>query len=278
MNLPADSQPEKNLACKCLLTTFIFLLCLNNTAYADDQQPHSYPEILMGDVKHILTAPTRWQDQDWQNLEQAAVSVAGVAVILDRPIRDEMRRHAPNNGFMLQMERFGGEYSLGVLGGFYLAGAIGNNDKATAVAQDGLAASIIASGMITPAIKFITGRARPRENAGIAKFHPFSIGYSLDSSFPSGHTTQAFAVASVIANHYDETWVTCSSYTIASMVGVARSYHDAHFASDVMAGALIGTLVGKSIVAYNKPMRSAKISLLPEFTPQLVGMRLTANF
>ena len=88
-----------------------------------------------------------------------------------------MRRHAPNhNRFLLNAERFGAEYSLGVLGRFYLAGALGNNDKASAVAQDGLAASLIASGPVTPTIKFITGRARPRENVGIAKFHTFSMG------------------------------------------------------------------------------------------------------
>ncbi|HSM98626.1 MAG TPA: phosphatase PAP2 family protein [Gallionella sp.] len=232
----------------------------------------------MGDVKHVLTAPTRWQDQEWQNLGLAAVGVIGVAAIIDRPVRDEMRRHAPNNNrFMLKVERFGAEYSIGVLGGFYLAGVIGN-ETAADVARDGLAASIIASGMITPTLKFITGRARPRENAGIAKFHPFSIGYSPNSSFPSGHTTQAFALASVIANHYEETWVTCASYSVAGLVGVARSYHDAHFASDVLSGALIGTLVGKSVVAHNKPQHARNVVVLPEIAPGSVGVRLTGSF
>jgi hypothetical protein len=279
VNHPADSQPDIRLACKGLLSTFVFLLCLNGIAYANDQALPSYPEIVVDDVKHVLTAPSRWKEQDWQNLGLATVGVIGAAAILDRSIRDEMRRHAPNNnGFMLGVERFGAEYSLAVLGGFYVAGAVGNNNTATAVAQDGLAASIIASGIITPTIKFITGRARPRENAGTATFHPFSTNYSSNSSFPSGHTTQAFALASVIANHYNETWVTCSSYTVAGLVGAARSYHGAHFASDVLAGALIGTLVGKSVVAHNKSLRSRKVVLLPEVGPGLIGVRLTSSF
>jgi membrane-associated phospholipid phosphatase len=258
---------------------FVFLLCLNGTAHADDALPLSYVDLLIGDVKHVLTAPVRWEQPEWQNFGLAAFSVIGVAAIADRPISDEMRRHAPNNnGFMLGVERFGAEYSLVVLSGFYLTGALGNNDTSSAVAQDGLAASIIASGIITPAIKFITGRARPRENTGIAKFHPLSMDYSSNSSFPSGHATEAFALASVIANHYDETWVAYSSYAVAGLVGVARSYHGAHFASDVLAGALIGTLVGKSVVAHNKPMRTGKVVLQPEFAPQLVGVRITANF
>lgn len=262
-----------------LLCAGILQLCLSGTAGADDSPPPSYPEILVDDVKHVLTAPARWQEQEWKNFGLATISVIGVAAIADRPISDEMHRHAPNNnGFLLGVERFGAEYSLAVLGGFYLAGAIGNNDNAVSVAQDGLAASIIASGIITPTIKFIAGRARPRENAGIATFHPFSTNYSSNSSFPSGHATQAFALASVIANHYDETWVTCSSYTVAGLVGVARSYHGAHFASDVLAGALIGTLVGKSVVAHNKSLRSRKVVVLPEIAPGLVGVRITGSF
>lgn len=265
--------------CKYLLGTGIFLICLNVAARADDTQTPAYPEILVDDVKHVLTSPARWEDQDWKNLALAAAGIVGVGAILDGPVRDEMRRHAPNdNPFLHNVERFGAQYSFAVLGGFYVAGAIGNNDTAVAVAQDGLAASIIATGIITPTIKFITGRARPRENLGIAAFHPFSLSYSSNSSFPSGHTTQAFAVASVIANHYDGTWVAYSSYTVAGLVGVARIYHDAHFTSDVVAGALIGTLVGKSVVAHNQSLRSGKVAILPEIAPGFIGVRFTGNF
>ena len=261
-----------------LLSGIVLALLLAGTARADGI-PYSYPAVLADDVKHVLSAPARWQEAEWQYLGLAAVGVIGVAAIADGPVRDEMARHAPNdNRFMRNVERFGAQYSLGVLGGFYLAGAIGNNDTATAVAQDGLAASIIASGIITPAIKFVTGRARPRENLGVAHFHPFSLSYSSNSSFPSGHTTEAFALASVISSHYEETWVACASYSVAGLVGVARSYHGAHFASDILTGALIGTLVGKSVVAHNKSLRSGKVVLLPEITPGSIGVRLTSHF
>ncbi|MBI5437034.1 MAG: phosphatase PAP2 family protein [Nitrosomonadales bacterium] len=243
------------------------------TAHAADSGP-SYPEMLWGDVKHVVADPSRWEKPEWQNFGLAALAIAGTAAIVDRPLRDEMRRQPGASTFMRDVERFGAGYSLGVLGGFYLAGAAGNNDRALAVAQDGLAASLIASGIVTPVLKYATGRSRPRETPDIAHFRPFSGA----ASFPSGHTTQAFAVASVISAYYDETWVKCSSYTVAGLVGVARSYHDAHFASDVLAGALIGTLVGQSVVAYNQPRRSGKVVLLPEVTPGLAGVRLAGNF
>lgn len=265
-------------ACTQLYRLGVLLLCLNGAVHADNIQPVAYTEIVSDDVKHILTSPRRWQEPEWKNLGIAIVGVLGVGALADRPIRDEMRRHAPNNNrFMLDAERFGAEYSVLTVGGFYLVGALGNATSAE-VAQDGLAASLIASGLITPTIKFIAGRARPRENAGVANFHPFSLGHSTNSSFPSGHTTEAFALASVIANHYEETWVTCASYTTASLVGVARSYHDAHFASDVLAGALIGTLVGKSVVTHNKQLRSRQVVLLPEIATGLVGVRMVSVF
>lgn len=261
------------------LCTGVLLLGVICTAHAADTAP-SYPEILVDDVKHVITAPARWEEQEWRDMGLAAFGIAGVAVLLDRPIRDEMRRHAPNDSsFMLQIERFGKEYSLALLGGFYVAGALGNDEKAAAVAEDGLSAILISSGIITPAVKYVTGRSRPRDNDGVANFHWFSKGYqSSNSSFPSGHATHAFALAGVFSSHYDEKWVAWTSYTTAGLVGVARSYHGAHFASDILTGALIGTLVGKSVVAHNKPMRSGQALLLPEIAPGLVGVRLVSKF
>jgi hypothetical protein len=72
--------------------------------------------------------------------------------------------------------------------------------------------------------------------------------------------------------------VSCASYSVAGLVGVARSYHGAHFASDILAGALIGTLLGKSVVEHNKSLRPGKVMLLPEITTGSIGVRLTSNF
>lgn len=237
----------------------------------------SYPDLLQDDIRYVALAPTRWEKQEWTNFGWASMAVVGTALVVDGPLRDEMRRQPGNSNFMLYIERFGAEYSIGVIGGFYLAGSLADNSTALMVAQDTLTASIIASGMITPAIKIMTGRSRPYEEAGTHNFQ--SLGASnLNSSFPSGHTTEAFTLASVISAHYDETWVKGSAYTVATLVGVARSYHDAHFASDVLAGALIGIWVGRSVVAHNQSRRTGSMILLPETSEDLFGLRLSGNF
>jgi len=250
----------------------LLALCFTHRASAAEL---SYPEILIDDVKHVVTAPARWEEAEWHKAGWASLAVVGTALAIDRPLRDEMRRHSGDNAFITQVERFGAQYAAGVVGGFYIVGALADDKTSMQVAQDGIAASLIASGIITPAIKLVAGRSRPRDNEGAYNFKPFSNG---NSSFPSGHTTEAFALASVIANHYDETWVTCASYSIAGLVGLARSYHQAHFASDVVAGAMIGTLVGKSVVTHNQTLRSGKVALLPYVTPGMVGVRMAGSF
>jgi membrane-associated phospholipid phosphatase len=255
-----------------LFLVALLALCVAHKVNATEL---SYPELLIDDVKHVVTAPARWDDVEWRRAGWASLTVVGTALVIDHPLRDEMRHHTGDNAFMTQVERFGMQYAAGVVGGFYLVGILTDDENSRQVAQDGIAASLIASGIITPAIKLVTGRSRPRDEVGVYHFKPFTNG---NSSFPSGHTTEAFAVASVVANHYEETWVTYTSYSIASLVGLARTYHRAHFASDVVAGAMIGTLVGKSVVAYNAELRSKKLVLLPDFSQGLIGVQIIGRF
>jgi membrane-associated phospholipid phosphatase len=266
---------------KCCYTTCALLGCFAallfcNTAYAAET-PASYPDLLLDDITHVITAPSRWQSEEWKNFGWASLAVASTAAVIDAPLRDEMRRQPGDSTFLLYIERFGAEYSIGVVGGFYLAGSMSDDDKAKTVAQDALTASIIASGMITPAIKIVSGRSRPYENTGTNDFQ--GLGASKrNSSFPSGHTTEAFALASVISAHYDETWVTASAYSIAGLVGIARTYHDAHFASDVLAGAFIGNWVGTSVVNYNQQNHAKNIVFFPETTQDIIGVHIYGQY
>ena len=124
---------------------------------------------------------------------------------------------------------------------------------------DSAIASILASGIITAASEFVD-----RVLTGPTGRYPFS---GSDNSFPSGHATQAFAVASVISAHSDQVWVSVTAYTIAGLVGFARIYHNAHWTSDVTAGALIGTFVGRGVVALNKKLRAGDTTVRIAFAP-----------
>ena len=237
---------------------------------------NSYPELLLDDIQFVLTEPARWQSTEWKNSAWAGLAVVATAAFIDAPLRDEMRRQPKDIPFM-NIERFGADYSVGVVAGFYLVGSLAENETAVSVAQDALTASIIASGLITPAIKLATGRSRPYENMGTNDFNSLGAA-SPNSSFPSGHTTEAFALASVISSHYDATWIKVTVYTVASLVGIARTYHDAHFASDVVAGAFIGNWVGLSVVSHHQQSKGVNIMLRPEITQDIIGLRLAGKF
>ena len=70
------------------------------------------------------------------------------------------------------------------------------------------------------------------------------------TSFPSGHTTQAFAAATFLSEEYKDRykWMPYASYTAASSVGLLRVANNRHYISDVLVGAGIGLLSMK--VAY----------------------------
>lgn len=79
-------------------------------------------------------------------------------------------------------------------------------------------------------------------------FHTLRPDGSTHNSFPSGHTTQAFAAATFLSEEYKDTykWMPYASYTIASSVGLLRIANNRHYISDVLVGAGIGFLAMKA--------------------------------
>ncbi len=208
----------------------------------------SLPHLVRVDLRDVLGAPLSWRGPQWERFSFAVAGI-GAAALLDRTVRDaELRDHNHvTDQVAKDFERFGTTYAFGVLGSFYLVGAVRDDARARSVGEDGAIASLIAGGIVTPVLKFAVGRKRPRDTDKTFDVKPFSGA----SSFPSGHATEAFAVASVIATRYDSGWVKGVAYGSAALVGFARIHHQAHFLSDVTAGALIGTAVGRAVVHRN---------------------------
>jgi membrane-associated phospholipid phosphatase len=227
-----------------------------------------FATLVKNDAAEIATAPLRWDRSDWMKLGLGALAVGGAA-LLDEEVRKsiDLGSNDTTRSIAKAIEPLGGEYSWGVIGGFFLAGKLLDNDKATAVARDSLASSLIAAGAITPLLKYTIGRRRPSETP-----ETFTLGGGV--SFPSGHTTQAFAIASVVASHYDSLWVKVGAYTLAGLVGWSRMETKSHYASDVVAGALIGIVVGKAVVRLHESQRF-RISASPSVNRGSAGVALT---
>ena len=118
--------------------------------------------------------------------------------------------------------------------------------------------SVVMAEMVTSAAKAAAGRARPVQDPDDPFNYNFARGLKHDGyrSMPSGHTTAAFAAASAATSEVGAHWarhkllVGITLYTAAGLVGLSRMYNNQHWASDVVAGAAVGTFSGWKVVGY----------------------------
>lgn len=197
-------------------------------------------------TKKTLGSPLHWSKAQW-----LAVPAAGLALVTlsgaDEPVNDAFDRNHPGGAdrVLSAIEPLGAQGGIATVVGGYLVGLALDVPALRRAGVEAAASSVVASGIVTPALKRLVGRSRPWQGRGAFAFHPLTG----NESFPSGHTTQAFAAASVFAAEAHPLWAKALIYGVAGGVATARLYHDAHFLSDVAAGATIGTVVGRSVVA-----------------------------
>lgn len=96
--------------------------------------------------------------------------------------------------------------------------------------------------IVVELVKALVRRPRPIFQVTQARI----VGYqAIGRSFPSGHTSQAFFMATLLASHFHASvWVVFLLYFIALLVGITRMYVGAHYPRDVLAGAILGSAWG----------------------------------
>ena len=110
---------------------------------------------------------------------------------------------------------------------------------------------------------------------------------SSKTSFPSGHTTTAFAAAEFLFMEYKDVspWYGIAGYIAATATGVMRLYNNKHWVSDVVAGAGFGILSTKlaywiypSIKKKLFKEKNIQTMILPYYIPGSGGLSLVQNF
>lgn len=103
----------------------------------------------------------------------------------------------------------------------------------------GLAISIINIAVFR-LVKTVMERPRPVT----LKSRPLKYRMIDDFAFPSGHATVAFGVSFIVANAYPELWwAGFGAYFASIIIGLSRIFVKEHYPSDVVGGAILGTLV-----------------------------------
>ena len=181
----------------------------------------------------------RW----WQPM--LVVGEAAALMLVDGPISRFIQDNRSSALDDVAEIRFIGqpEFYFTITGGVLAAGLISGDSRVTR-AGGRLAATLALTGGLTRLGKFVVGRERPLEGADVTAFHPFT---SASASFPSGHASMAFALATSLSEEIRRPWATAALYTGAGLVAWSRMNDDKHWLSDVAAGAMLGVFSAKVV-------------------------------
>lgn len=190
----------------------------------------------------------------------------GYASAFDAELRDEIAD--PGNGFAKGVgATTSGVVTAIVCSGLYVVARRSDSPRFRALSYD-LLPAVALTYAYTGLLKEAVGRQRPSgEDA---------------KSFPSGHASNAFAVASVVERHYGRK-AGAIAYPLAALVGFTRIRGNKHYLSDVAAGATLGFIVGRTVVRVNgqaldRPGHGAELSVAPLLSRDARGLRLSMAF
>ncbi|MDX1531314.1 MAG: phosphatase PAP2 family protein [Rhodothermales bacterium] len=174
----------------------------------------------------------------------AAGGTLALLTFADVPLMGEQDGlHHRETGIALDVaNEFGNVLLVGpAAAGLFAATLLTDDDRLQDAAFTSLQSAVY-TGIVTSALKGISGRARPYRLEGPFEFEPFS-GYT---AMPSGHTSLAFAIAVPWAVYYPGP-LTYGLVVLAGGTAVARVARNVHWPSDVVAGAALGAFTGYAL-------------------------------
>ncbi|HYK20757.1 MAG TPA: phosphatase PAP2 family protein [Pyrinomonadaceae bacterium] len=266
---------RRNRQSQCLFGMILTVLAVTIVVSAQTPSPtpsleHEFFKNILHDQKVIWTAPLHLQRHDAKWVIPGSVGLMAL-ITTDRITGDEIFESNRQVKASQVISQAGSVYTLGAAAAtFYF---IGRHKQDPRARETGLlsAEAMLDSLIVGGALKGITQRARPLDGRERSEF------FDGGSSFPSGHSTQAWAVATVIANEYQHRrLVQIAAYGMAGAVSVVRFTEHKHYLSDVLAGSALGYGVGKYVYhAHHQQSLDASDddgplsqSWVPRFTPQ----------
>lgn len=217
------------------------------------------------DQKQIWTSPFRMKKRDvkWWLMFGAAT---GALIATDHRTSQQLPNTADQTAYSKDVSRLGAVYTLiPIAGGLYLGGVLTGHSR---LRDSGFLGgqALIDSLIVSEVLKAATGRQRPLEGDGGGHF------FHGSDSFPSGHTIESFALASVIAHEYQgNKVVVILAYGLATAVGASRFSARQHNASDILAGGAMGWFIGRHVAQkrLTGSQSRTKVWLSPQVIPQV---------
>ena len=228
----------------------------------------------------VLGQPLHYDWKDWSVFGGIATATT-LAFVYDDEIFnyiDKTFTNSQSNTISQYSDIYGEE--LFILPSIALTYGIGAIAKDTRLKNMSLATlqSFIFAEVASAGIKVLTCRERPDANSqqptanSQSWLGPFATFES--TSFVSGHSTRAFALATTVAGFYPEKkWIGIVSYSLATMTSVGRVISKEHWTSDVIVGAALGYFIGRGVVKFNEKIGNInQVKIEPIATNYGVGI------
>ncbi len=243
---PNSNDPKISLLQFRIHSIFFLLLIFQSSLFS--QNAYNISQFAEESFQFIKQ-PTKWQSNDWMKL---GLISAGTVLIMqaDRPIRENIfKDQSYSKSIPIEAGRIWGEaYPAAIFAGaFGLHGLIANDPSSKKIGFE-IVQTVLYAGAITTFLKIAIGRARPFTNKGDANYKPFTLFDDDFHSFPSGHTTLAFSLSTVLSKNSKSDLLKILAYVPAILTMVSRVYQDNHWTSDAIIGASIGYFVGDWVV------------------------------
>jgi hypothetical protein len=197
----------------------------------------------------FVKQPTKWKGRDWLKLGLVTATTLGVMPFDERITNSSQGYQRYFYSVPVVAGRVYGEwYSIiGVAGAFGAYGLIAHDTASKKVSIELLQAGLY-SELIGTILKIAIGRTRPIITENAFAYHPFTVFDYNYHSMPSGHTTSAFALSTVMSRHAHTTFLKVLAYLPAGLTMFSRIYQHQHWLSDEILAGSIGFVVGNWVV------------------------------
>ncbi|MCH7520233.1 MAG: phosphatase PAP2 family protein [Candidatus Marinimicrobia bacterium] len=223
---------------KVLLLAFLLL----SVAAGQEDERRTYTQKVVAGLSTTVSAPA--MRRYW--------AFAGLSVLASLSLDQATKQFATDQGLMPESlarvaYQWGGGWSeIGILPGIIVVEALRGSPRAEIGRRLEFAfTSLVVVGISTEIIKAVIGRPRPDKTARTS----FPYGHS----FPSGHASATFAIAEVIRTLYGN-GPGAVFYALATVTGLSRIHDNAHYLSDVVAGAGLGVGVVRGFAMAAQPL------------------------
>jgi len=205
-----------------------------DSAETPPPESQSGPPSVLSDIGAYFTAPARWDGRDWAWFGGAVLAI-GLAHRYDSQVRTHFVGSGPASNTNSQDTK-DAIPTAAVFGGTWLFALLTQDHDGY---REGwaMAEAAALSGVTDYALKFAAGRETPEQTTNPNQW------FKSGSSFPSFHSTEAFAIGTVLAESGNDDYRFLRRL-LGYGLGLATSYerlkHNAHWLSDTAAGAALG--------------------------------------